>query len=147
MTTVLILAVREHPGENMEDRLWKLQQDVNELDKKMLLVARKIDDLEGRILLGSDDPLQSSVRKLRDKGVSVENKLRMLTNKVDEVAKTVNQLIDQFEPLPQTNLISESLLDRALAVVGHLLLGWTAISFVLAIFSVVIAAVFGLLGN
>jgi len=66
----------------MEDRMWNLQQEVNTLDKKMLLVARKIDDLDAKLLAVPDDTLQISVRELTHTGFSVENRLSSLTKRM-----------------------------------------------------------------
>jgi hypothetical protein len=114
----------------MEERVSALEKELDIVNRKLLQLAWKIDDIEK---MKPDEPsgdierisesVDVDVYDLRGKLVVVESELSELRTRIG----VINELISSYEApvghLPDSNIISNSLWKRMWAVFGHGLLG------------------------
>ncbi len=125
----------------MEDRLWKLQSDLNTLNTQLIVVANKIDAVEKGIPSGTDPIIQSDISKMKGKIQSIENRVNGFSKEITNMWGEINK----FPDLPDTKLLSNSLLDRALAVTGHAIVGQIFLYIIIGGIILVLSLILGVL--
>lgn len=109
----------------MEERISALESEIDILNRKVLQLAWKIDDIEKlKILQPSEDieeisePVNIDVYDLRGKLVILESELSEIRTHIGMINEQISAYEIPVVYLPDSNIVSQSLWKRMWAVLG-----------------------------
>jgi hypothetical protein len=110
----------------MEERISALESDIDILNRKVLQLAWKVDDIEklnfqqpSEAIEELPDPVNVNVYDLRGKLVILESELSEIRIRIGIINEQISAYEIPVVYLPDSNIVSQSLWKRMWAVFGH----------------------------
>ncbi len=114
----------------MEERVSALEKELDKVNRKLLQLAWKVDDIEK---MKPDEPSEDierlseavdvDVYDLRAKLVIVESELSEIRTRIGAINELISSNETPVDQIPNSNIVSHSLWKRMWAVFGHGLIG------------------------
>ena len=119
----------------MEERVTALENELDVINRKLLQLAWKVDDIEkikpneqSEGIEGHSEPVEVDVYDLRGKMVVLESELSEIRTRIGLINELVSSYDSPVGLLPDTKIISHSPWKRMWAIFGHGLLGNTILA-------------------
>ena len=107
----------------MEDKITTLELELNRLNAKLIRLAWKIDDVDKKKSVEPPEAIQDDVTYLQEKIINIDHDMSNLKASIENFETEFSSHRIQIPEFPATNIISQTIWKRMLAVFGHGLAG------------------------